>query len=334
MKERTFELTKATIQLQQEIEEHRMTEDELRKSQVRMAEAQKLGRLGSWDMDLFTGQLTLSDELCQILAIQAGEFDLSLEGILEFIHPDDRDQAKKVIEEARRSKKPFEYRYRIVRKDGSERILQGKGETFSDAAGNPIKLIGIAQDITEMKKAEEEKEKIRDQLLQSQKLEAIGILAGGVAHDFNNLLTTIQGYASMALRKVNGQTSLSRDLRQVLQSTERAANLTRQLLLFSRKQPTRPHFLDLNDIIDNLLKMLTRLIGEDIILTIAPKPDLWSIWAEEGAIEQVIVNLVVNSRDAMPRGGQITIRTENMALDEEYSKMIPEARPGQFTGGG
>jgi PAS domain S-box-containing protein len=183
----------------------------------------------------------------------------------------------------------------------------------------------------EHKRADEEREKIQAQLLQAQKMEAIGLLAGGVAHDFNNRLTTILGYASLAIRKANKASPLLRDLNQITLSAERAANLTRQLLLFSRKQPPpvlTP--LNLNRTADNLIKMLHRLIGEDIAISIDLSPDLWPVMMDEGNIEQVIMNLALNARDAMPKGGKLTIKTDNIILDEKYARSIPEAQPGQF----
>jgi PAS domain S-box-containing protein len=188
----------------------------------------------------------------------------------------------------------------------------------------------LQAEIAMHERVEEEKKKVQAQLLQSQKMEAIGLLAGGVAHDFNNLLTTIQGYTSMVMMKVDRSGRLFKDLDQVRLSAERAANLTRQLLLFSRKQPTRPVPLNLNGIIDNLLRMLSRLIGEDVAINTRLEPDLYPILADEGNIEQVIMNLAVNARDAMPRGGELTIRTENLTLDKQSSMIISEARLGRF----
>ncbi|MEW6379267.1 MAG: ATP-binding protein [bacterium] len=199
-----------------------------------------------------------------------------------------------------------------------------------DKEGNTAGIVWIARDMTERWRAEEEKARIQTQLLQSQKMEAIGILAAGVAHDFNNLLTTIQGYTTLAMMNISDEDPASMDLNQVREAAGRAANLTRQLLLFSRKQPMEHTFVDLNDLIDNLLKMLYRLIGEDITIATELEPHIWPILADEGTIEQVIMNLAVNARDAMPKGGRLTIKTENVILDEKDSENIPEARPGQF----
>jgi signal transduction histidine kinase/ActR/RegA family two-component response regulator len=182
----------------------------------------------------------------------------------------------------------------------------------------------------ERKQAEEEKEKIQAQLLQVQKMEAIGTLAGGVAHDFNNLLTTIQGYTDLALMKVKETDPLYKNLEYIRRASMRAAGLTRQLLLFSRKQPMELTPLNINWTVEDLLKMLNRVIGEDITIHNDIEPKLWTVQADAGNIEQVIMNLVINAKDAMPEGGKLTIKTENVIIDEDHCKDIPEARPGRY----
>ncbi len=186
------------------------------------------------------------------------------------------------------------------------------------------------QVIMERRHAEEEKGKIQAQLLQAQKMEAVGTLAGGVAHDFNNLLTAIRGYVDLVMMKVDETETFYRYLEQIRNASVRAADLTRQLLLFSRKQPMEFIHLNINRTIDDLLLMLNRLIGEDIVIRTDLEPDIWTVRADTGSIEQVIMNLAGNARDAMPNGGSLTIRTENVVLDEEQSNVILEARPGKF----
>ncbi|VAX33902.1 Two-component system sensor histidine kinase/response regulator hybrid [hydrothermal vent metagenome] len=186
------------------------------------------------------------------------------------------------------------------------------------------------QVIMDRRHAEEEKGKIQAQLLQAQKMEAVGTLAGGVAHDFNNLLTAIRGYVDLVMMKVDESETFYRYLKQIRNASVRAADLTRQLLLFSRKQPMEFIHLNINRTIDDLLLMLNRLIGEDIVIRTNLEPDIWMVRADTGSIEQVIMNLAGNARDAMPNGGSLTIRTENVLLDEEQSNVILEARPGKF----
>jgi len=183
-----------------------------------------------------------------------------------------------------------------------------------------------------IQRTEDEKERIslEAKLLQSQKMEAIGSLAGGVAHDFNNILTVIQGYTEFALMSIKEDDPSWRDLNEVRRASARAAALTRQLLLFSRRQPIAMTPLNINRTVQDLTKMLGRLIGEDIALTTALEKNLWTIEGDSGTIEQVIMNLVVNARDALPQGGEISIKTENLRVDEEYCQTCADARSGEF----
>ena len=188
----------------------------------------------------------------------------------------------------------------------------------------------LQQQIMERKRAEEEKGVIQAQLLQAQKMEAIGVLAGGVAHDFNNLLTAIQGCTNLVMEEIGDTHRVFVDLKEILIATKRATDLTHQLLLFSRKQPMKLVLLDLNKSIENMLSMFDRLLGENIEIQTEFGSDLWTLEGDRGTIEQVVMNLMVNARDAMPKGGTITLRTENVIVDEVYCKTVPEARIGRF----
>src|SRR5204862_2237494 len=189
--------------------------------------------------------------------------------------------------------------------------------------GEVINYIAVKQDLTQQKRLEE-------QLLQSQKMEAIGQLAGGVAHDFNNLLTAINGYSDLTLRRLAEGDPLRRNVEEVRKAGERAAALTRQLLAFSRKQVLQPVALDLNALVSDMEKMLRRLIGEDVELRTALAPELGSIKADPGQVEQVIMNLAVNARDAMPRGGKLTIETSEVSLGEDSASRLAAAAPGPY----
>jgi len=182
----------------------------------------------------------------------------------------------------------------------------------------------------EHEKNENEKKQIRAQLFQSQKMEAVGILAGGVAHDFNNLLTAIQVSVDLAMMEIDENSPVTRELNEIHQVANHASDLARQLLLFSQKHPMEPNSLNLNDVIDHLQKMLTRVIGEKITIINEFDPELWQVWADLGTIEQVIMNLAMNARDAMQLGGKLTIHTENITLDKAACREIPESRPGKY----
>jgi two-component system cell cycle sensor histidine kinase/response regulator CckA len=201
---------------------------------------------------------------------------------------------------------------------------------YCDDEGTVTHVAVVSRDITERTEAEKEKARMQTQLVQVQKMEAIGMLAGGVAHDFNNLLTVVQGYVDLALAKISKTDSLYDDLTQIQLAAMRAANLTHQLLLFSRKQPIEFAPLNINRTVDDLLRMLNCLIGEDVVISANLNPNLWPVRANIGNIEQVIMNLAVNAKDAMPEGGRLTLKTENLTLDEDHCKAIPEARPGKF----
>jgi PAS domain S-box-containing protein len=216
-----------------------------------------------------------------------------------------------------------------IKKDGTKFWCHANVSIINHPEHGKV-FLSIHTDITDRKRAEEEKEKMQLQLLQSQKMEAIGTLAGGVAHDFNNLLTTILGNANLTMNEIDEGSSAYSDLKEIATAASRAANLTRQLLLFSRKQPMGFYSHNVNSIINNLLKMLERLIGEDISINLKMESELWNSRVDEGNIEQVITNLVINARDAMAKGGEVIIKTENITLDEEQCKTISKARPGKY----
>jgi len=213
----------------------------------------------------------------------------------------------------------------IVTRDGKEATIEWFDRTLKDKNGNITGILAIGQDITKRRSMEE-------QLRQSQKMEAIGTLAGGIAHDFNNILTTIIGNAELALMDVIKDESLRNGIEEIKKAGKRAASLTRQLLAFSRKQIVQPEILDINESLIDIEKMLGRLIGEDVELLTIPEPELWQVEVDPGQMEQVIMNLAVNARDAMPKGGKLTIETANADLDKNYfcERGIHEETPGHY----
>jgi len=214
--------------------------------------------------------------------------------------------------------------------DGSKLWVDMSFTSLKNEENVKVGILGVVRDIGKRKSAEMEKDRLHVQLLQAQKMEAVGLLAGGVAHDFNNLLTVIQGNTDLAMMNLEKDDMLYADLQEIHKASQRAAELTSQLLLFSRKQPMRLVSLNVNQVIDDLLKMLHRLIGEDVGIVTDLEDELSPIQADRGSMEQVVMNLAVNARDAMPQGGQFIIRSANLVLDEEAVRHMPEAREGQF----
>jgi PAS domain S-box-containing protein len=208
------------------------------------------------------------------------------------------------------------------RKDSTTTVVRISGRSVANGPEGVVFEL-FAEDVTERRALEQ-------QLRQSQKMEAVGRLAGGIAHDFNNLLMVISGYSEFLLERLGAEPHLRGPAQEIARAAERASSLTRQLLAFSRKQMLAPRIVNLNDVATENFKMLTRMIGEDIDLVMVPSPNLWPVRADAGQIEQVIMNLAVNARDAMPSGGKLTIETSNVTLDEEYARFHAPSRPGDY----
>lgn len=239
----------------------------------------------------------------------------------ELIHPDDLAIVKAAEEGSERGE-PFQAEFRVKRKDGREVWLNDTGVVVHGSDSHPV-MEGIIVDITERKLLE-------TQLQQSRKMEAVGRLAGGIAHDFNNLLTIITGYTDLALSRSSVPLELRGDIERIENAAARAAALVRQLLAFSRKQVLQPKTLDLNAIVLNMDKLLRRLIDDHIEMITCVHDDLGTVRADPAQIEQVIMNLVVNARDAMPQGGRILLETSNVDLDSTYAENHVSVKPGRY----
>jgi len=231
----------------------------------------------------------------------------------EQIHPDDRQLVVEAAAEARGTGTGRTVEYRMRHKDGHWVTLESTASAVLDPQGDVQKLVIVNRDITERKKLE-------TQLHQSQKMDAIGRLSGGVAHDFNNLLGLIIGYAEVLQERIAESDSLRGCVQQILKASSQGASLTRQLLAFSRQQVLAPKALSLNTVIVDVEKMLRRLIGEDVELITDLDPQLGNVRADQGQIEQVILNLAVNARDAMPKGGKLMLKTANAQIDDDMAR--------------
>jgi two-component system, cell cycle sensor histidine kinase and response regulator CckA len=218
----------------------------------------------------------------------------------------------------------------LVNRSGEEIPVDYTGACVRDAEGDPTGVVLVFRDLRDQKQTEDKLRKLEAQLLQAQKMEAIGQLAGGVAHDFNNMLTVISSYGEILLTEGRLEPQDQDLVREIKRAGERAAALTRQLLIFSRKQVLESKVFDLNALVADTETMLRSLIGEDILLTTDLAPGLGKVKADPGQIEQVIMNLAVNARDAMPQGGKLTIETANVELDETYAEGHLKVKPGRY----
>jgi len=320
-------LAEANAGLQREIAERKRVEEEVR-------ESERLYRLLSdnitdiiWTTDLDLKFTYFSPSIAQIGYTVEEAMKLSVE---EFLTPASLELGRKSLaeglaEEGADPTEPFFSRtleLGVQLKDGSILSAESRTSFLRDAAGRPVGILGVTRDTTERKRLEE-------QLHKAQELEAIGRLSGGVAHDFNNILTAITGYSDFLLMELGPQDPRRGDVEGIKQAAERAATLTQQLLAFSRKQVLQLKVLDLNSVIANVEDMLQRVIGEDVDLATILDPSLGRVKADPGRIEQVIMNLAVNARDAMPQGGKLTIKTMNVVLDDEYARRCVDIEPGR-----
>jgi two-component system, cell cycle sensor histidine kinase and response regulator CckA len=241
----------------------------------------------------------------------------------EQIHPDDQKEVKRAADEAKNTGIGRLVEYRVRHKSGEWRVVESTASAVRNSNGDVEKLIIVNRDITERRHMEQ-------QLLLSQRLEAVGKLSGGIAHDFNNILGVIIGYSEALQQKIAADDPMREAVDEIEKAGQRAAALTQQLLAFSRKQVLEPKILDLNSIVAEVEKMLRRLIGEDVDLEIISSPTLGSVKADRSQIEQVILNLAVNARDAMPQGGKLKIETMNADLDEDDARRKRYVVPGHY----
>ncbi|MBI4834824.1 MAG: PAS domain S-box protein [Planctomycetes bacterium] len=266
------------------------------------------------------GEVTFVSSQCASLGYKPEE--IIGKPISYFIHPEDVKRVLDDLQKAFRTGEMFPVNFRLLKKDNSFVYAEEIGKIIESPDGK-VNYMGVIRDITQQRKLEE-------QLMQSQKMEAVGRLAGGIAHDFNNILAVINGYCSLSMDNLKENDPIKGDMEEILKASEKATMLTQQLLSFSRKQMIRSKIINLNTLIMDTGKMLKRIISENIKLVTIMEEDLKDISADPTQMEQVIINMVVNARDAMPEGGTLSIKTENIRLDEDSIKVIPESRSGEF----
>jgi len=310
--------------LARDITEQRRAQEALRLNEERFRLLSEATNDAIWDWDLVTGELWWSDSFAELFDYRTEDIGPTLESWTDRVHPEDRDAALASLTAAAESDATqWSAQYRLIRGDGRPAYVLDRGHILRDTEGRAVRMVGGITDLTERRELEH-------RLLQSQKMESVGQLAGGIAHDFNNLLTVILGTADFVRDSLPEDHPSAALLDDVRRAGERAANLTRQLLAFSRRQLMRPRLVDLNACVSSLLSLLEPTIGEHITIAFQPAPSLPAVRVDPGQIEQVLVNLVINARDAMPVGGLIAIETREDRLVGREDMGEEQVVPGPY----
>jgi PAS domain S-box-containing protein len=321
---RLFDAARAHAdELEAEIRERRRVESELRRSNERTGLALAAAKMGTWELDFSTRAVRWSDTMAAVFGLAPDRAPTNIDEFAALIHPDDRDSLQETMARAVKEGSDYQVEFRALWPDGSIHSVFGLAQIMAGPDGTPAGLLGVGMDVSDRKSLEA-------QFRQAQKMEAVGQLAGGVAHDFNNMLTAVNGYAGLLRDTFGPEDPRRQDIDEILNASNRAAALTRQLLAFSRKQLLEPQLIDLNQLVSDMSNMLGRLIGESIELTVTLSPAPAVVRADTGQIEQTVMNLVVNARDAMPDGGRLTIETAHVHLDQTYAAQHASVAPGDY----
>jgi two-component system, cell cycle sensor histidine kinase and response regulator CckA len=289
------------IAMLEDLSDRKRAEAELSEKTALLERSQEVARIGSFTVDPVTGRAAWSLGIAEMFEVNDAAFGRKFEAAWRFVHVDDRDSVRRAYLGALAGDDAFSVQFRLVRLDGSHMWVVANGVVHRDDTGAPERVVGVILDVTERRELEEK-------LRQAEKLEAVGRLAGGVAHDFNNLLTIIVGHAESALATgLDAQPAAN--VHEILGASSRASELIRALLDFSRARKTAPPVVDLNDVVASVARMLPRLLEEHIVLSVEPSPEPAPVVADRSRLEQMLVNLALNARDAMPGGGTLAVRT-------------------------
>jgi two-component system, cell cycle sensor histidine kinase and response regulator CckA len=306
-----------------DLTQEKQAQDLLRESEERLRVALQAARMGIWRLHLSSNTQRMDQSMARLLGLGDGEVVESYDQFREHIHPDDRERVDAAFGQAAQDGGDMHVEFRVIGPDGTVGWLLDHGEVIRDASGKPEYLTGAVLDVTERKLAE-------DRLIETQRMDAVGHLAGGVAHEINNMMTVILGFSSMLLDGMRGDPRAS-DLRQIHRSASRAATITSQLLAFSRRQQLRPQVLDLNQLVRGAEHMLRRVMGADKVFVVELSDDIGRVRADPAQLEQVLLNLTLNARDAMPMGGTFTITTQNETLSAGAAgRLHDELSPGSY----
>ena len=306
-----------------DITEGRQAEEDLRETTRRLELAMASDNLGTWVWDIEADRLNIDDRVLELFGQRRETFGGRLADWERELHPEDREVTLAGLRAALRQDRDFQLEYRIVRPDAQVRAIRTNALVIRNAGGQAQRAIGLIKDVTAEKDLE-------DRLRQAQKMESVGRLAGGVAHDFNNMLQVIGSYVELVLQRTDPSQPAHQYLLQVQKAAQRSSDLTGQLLAFARKQAVSPRVLDLNESVAGMLRMLQRLIGEDVELAWIPGSDAGRVRLDPSQLDQVLANLAVNARDAITGPGKLSIRTSAATVDQEAAHRNPDAVAGDY----
>jgi two-component system cell cycle sensor histidine kinase/response regulator CckA len=317
----------AHLVLATDVTERKRAEEALRQSEQKYRDIFDFATVGIYQSNDDGSLITVNATLAEMLGYDSPE-EL-MQSNLDEIYADP-EARQELISRYEPQGKGHRLEVRWKRKDGTPIWLEVDARAVENPESTTRYFEGFVHDITDRRKSEEEKRRLQEQLVQSQKMEAVGQLAGGIAHDFNNLLTAITGYSELLLGELPPEDLRRSHAEEIRKAGERAASLTQQLLAFSRRQVLEPKVLDVNTVVSDIERMLRRLIGEHIELKTRKEADLWKVRADPGQIEQAILNLVINARDAMPHGGTLAIETANANIDDSFARSHPPTQSGPY----
>lgn len=334
---RTEELTQSNRELNTAVKREKELvaqlkneETMLQKSLNSLHQAETIGKMGYFEKDWVSGSEYWSHGFFKLLGYQKATRPAAPYDMMAFVHEEDRGRVTAHMQASLDNHESVDVEFRLVSEYGKVIQAHAVADNFFSHDGNPLMTRGVLQDITERKRTEEALKKLQGQLIQAQKMESIGRLAGGVAHDYNNISSIIVGYSELGLQEVEPGAPLYDYLTEINAAAKRSTDITRQLLAFARQQTISPKVLDLNDTIERMLKMLRRLIGEDIDLAWLPGAELWTVKIDPSQVDQILANLCVNARDAIANVGRVTIETRNVRLDRNDFEDQPDAVPGEY----
>jgi PAS domain S-box-containing protein len=312
-----------TVTMQIDVTGLKQTEIALRRSEERLDLAQAAAGIGTWEYNIDSKSWFASKEMYRARGLDPRSFDPNAENIARFVHPDDLEKIRAWMRDLGNDIKRETIDARIMKADGTQRLFRLDGQAVRDEVGAVRRLVGTSQDITE-------RQQIELRLVQAQKMEAIGNLTGGMAHDFNNILSIVINNLELAEQVLPTDHEAHEWLQDALEASLRGADLTQRLLAFARRQALSFEPVALNDVVTGMQRLLSRVLGEDIVVSLDLAADLWPVVSDRAQIEASIINLATNARDAMPRGGNLQIITSNRHLDADYVVRHPTAKPGNY----